>query len=49
MVLACAGHWYLSVLYLAPVAVIVGFLKVLAVRDRRAEARELQEASAAIG
>ena len=33
--LACAGHWYLSLLYVAPVAAVVGGIKVASVRDER--------------
>lgn len=33
--LAHVGHWLVSLLYLAPIVVIVGFLGVQAWRDRR--------------
>jgi threonine/homoserine/homoserine lactone efflux protein len=35
MTLAHAGHWLVSLLYLAPVAVIVGFVGWQSWRDRR--------------
>lgn len=44
--LAHFGHWYVGMLYLAPVAILVGVLMVQGRRDRRAEARELEEAGA---
>jgi len=37
---AHAGHWAVSLLYLAPVAVVVGGLAVQAWRDRRTADRE---------
>ena len=37
LVLAHAGHWLASLLYVAPVAVIAGILVVQARRDRRDE------------
>jgi hypothetical protein len=36
MTFAHAGHWLVSLLYLAPVAVIVGFVGWQSWRDRRA-------------
>lgn len=36
MVVACIGHWYVGGLYLAPVAILVGVLKLSAFRERRA-------------
>jgi hypothetical protein len=35
LVLAHFGHWYVSLLYVGPVAVIAGVLSVQAWRDRR--------------
>jgi cytochrome c-type biogenesis protein CcmH/NrfF len=40
---AHAGHWLVSLLYVAPVVVIVGVLTVQARRDRRRERRETQD------
>jgi hypothetical protein len=40
MTLACLGHWYLSVLYLAPVAVVIGGLSVVSRIEKRRDARE---------
>ena len=42
--LACASHWYESLMYVAPVAGVLVFLKVMSVRDRRAEEAEEREA-----
>lgn len=36
LVFACIGHWYASLLYVVPVALIVGALGVQHLRDRRA-------------
>jgi hypothetical protein len=36
---ACIGHWYMSGLYLVPVAGLVGFLKVSSWRQRRERTR----------
>jgi hypothetical protein len=33
--LAHGGHWYHSLLYLAPVAIVIGVLAVQSWRDRR--------------
>ena len=33
--IAHVGHWWTSVLYIAPVAVVVGWLSIQAWRDRR--------------
>lgn len=44
--LAHAGHWFVGLIYLAPVLILVGTLLVIGRRDRRAEARELAEAEA---
>ena len=35
MMLAHLGHWYVSLLYFGPVAVLVGYLTVQHRRDRR--------------
>jgi hypothetical protein len=35
--LACLGHWYASLLYVVPVAAIVGALGVQHLRDRRSQ------------
>ncbi len=37
MVLAHFGHWYVSLLYLGPVAIIAGVLMFHGWRDRRRE------------
>jgi hypothetical protein len=34
---ACVSHWYMSGLYLVPVAGLVGFLKLSSWRQRRSE------------
>lgn len=47
MVLACIGHWYTSLLYVAPVGAVVGFLRVQTIRDRRADAAAAAEADGA--
>jgi hypothetical protein len=36
---ACIGHWYMSGLYLVPVAGLIGFLKVSSWRQRRTDTR----------
>lgn len=38
--IACIGHWYTSMLYVAPVAIIGGIIGVQSMRDRRREAAE---------
>lgn len=43
--LAHAGHWFVGLIYLAPVLILVGTLLVIGRRDRRAEARELAESA----
>jgi hypothetical protein len=43
MPLACLGHRYLSILYLAPVAVVIGGLSVVTRIDKRRDAREAAE------
>jgi hypothetical protein len=35
MIVAHLGHWYVSLLYLGPVAVLIGFLTMTNLRDRR--------------
>ena len=40
MTLAHVGHWALDLLYLLPVLVVVGFISVRAILDRRAAASE---------
>jgi len=40
MTLACLGHWYLSVLYLAPVGMVIGGLSVVSRIEKRRDARE---------
>jgi len=39
-VLAHAAHWYHSVLYLAPVLLVVGLLAWQSFRDRRRDSRD---------
>jgi len=46
LILAHAGHWFLSLLYVAPVAIIVGVLMVQSRRDKRRAAREARDAPA---
>ena len=48
-VLACATHWYESLMYVAPVAGVLVFLKWSSVRDRRAEEAEAREAGGTVG
>ncbi len=40
VVVAHAGHWLVETLYVAPVVVIVGWISVKALLDRRRERRE---------
>ena len=40
MTLAHVGHWALNLLYVAPVIVVVGWISVRAILDRRAERRD---------
>ena len=40
MTLAHVGHWALDLLYVLPVLVVVGFISVRAILDRRAAADE---------
>jgi cytochrome c-type biogenesis protein CcmH/NrfF len=40
MTIACLGHWYLSLLYLAPVAIVVAALAVVSRIEKRREARD---------
>jgi hypothetical protein len=42
--LAHFGHWYVGMLYLAPVAILVSVLMIQGRRDRRAEAEEIEAA-----
>lgn len=44
--LAHAGHWFVGLIYLAPVAILVVTLLVIGRRDRLAEAEELRQATA---
>lgn len=44
--LAHAGHWFVGLIYLAPVAILVVTLLVIGRRDRIAEAEELRQAAA---
>lgn len=39
-VLAHFGHWYVSIIYVAPVFVLVGWLKIVSARDKRRVAAE---------
>jgi hypothetical protein len=41
--LAHAGHWFAGLLYLAPVAIIVGFLGTQWWRDRRGGVEEPED------
>ena len=45
--LAHAGHWFVGLLYLAPVAIIAGFLGVQWWRDRRDGIEEPEDDSEA--
>ena len=40
MILAHAGHWLADVLYVLPVLVVVGWISIRALLDRRAEKRD---------
>ncbi len=42
MVLAHIGHWYAEVMYVAPVVLMVGWLKITSVREKRRERKESQ-------
>jgi cytochrome c-type biogenesis protein CcmH/NrfF len=46
MTIACAVHWYESLLFLAPVAITMGVMAVMSRVERRREAREEREAAA---
>ncbi len=39
-----SGHWYEALLYVAPVVVIVGWISVKALLDRRRERRGARDA-----
>lgn len=39
MVLAHTSHWLVNVLYMTPVIIVVGFVSIQALRDRRAQAQ----------
>jgi hypothetical protein len=45
--LAHVGHWLANVMYVAPVVLIVAWLAVQAMRDRRAERREAADSPTA--
>lgn len=38
--LAHAGHWFVGLLYLAPVVIVIGVLLVQSWRDRRSDRAE---------
>jgi hypothetical protein len=40
MPVACLGHWYISLLYLAPIAIVVVALAAVSRLEKRREARE---------
>jgi cytochrome c-type biogenesis protein CcmH/NrfF len=40
MTVACIGHWYMSLLYLAPVGIVVAALAVVSRLEKRRETRE---------
>jgi hypothetical protein len=40
VVIAHLGHWYVSLLYLGPVAAIIVFLTVQSRRDRRRDRKD---------
>jgi hypothetical protein len=44
LVLAHAGHWLVQLIYLVPLAVLIGVLVAGRIRDRRRAAREEGEA-----
>ena len=46
MTIACAVHWYESLLFLAPVAITMGVLWVMSRVERRREEREERGATA---
>ena len=39
MILAHSGHWLANVMYVTPVIVVVGWISIQALRDKRAAAR----------
>ena len=39
MLLAHTGHWLINVFYMVPVIIVVGFVSIQALRDRRAQAQ----------
>lgn len=41
--LAHAGHWFVGLIYLAPVAILIVTLLVIGRHDRRAEAEALRQ------
>jgi len=47
MTVACLGHWYMSLLYLAPVAIVVAALAVVSRIEKRREARDTRTRPAA--
>ena len=47
MTVACIGHWYMSLLYLAPIGIVVAALAVVSRLEKRREARETPTSSAA--
>jgi hypothetical protein len=42
---ACIGHWYTSLLYLAPVVGLVGLLSIKTRLDKRRDARDARIAA----
>lgn len=42
MALAHVGHWYAELVYVAPVVLVVGWLKLTSVREKRRERRASQ-------
>ncbi len=42
--LAHAGHWFVGLIYLAPVLILVATLLVIGRRDRRLEAEQQRQA-----
>jgi cytochrome c-type biogenesis protein CcmH/NrfF len=40
LVVACVGHWWVSLLYLAPVVMVMAVVTIVARIERRREERE---------
>jgi cytochrome c-type biogenesis protein CcmH/NrfF len=47
MTVACIGHWYMSLLYLAPIGIVVAALAVVSRVEKRREDRDTRTSPAA--